>query len=52
MYIVYVTTRSPSAPWQKAAAGRLITEMGNFSFKKCHFGDLEAPFWVPGTPFW
>jgi hypothetical protein len=27
-------------------------EMGNCLTSNYHFGDLEAPFWVPVTPFW
>ena len=45
---------SPPAagPCQKATADRLTTEMEHFFDLKLLFGDLEAPFWVPGTSFW
>jgi len=35
--------------FQQATVDWLTADMGHFSTKKRHFGDLEASFWVPGV---
>ena len=52
IYIQGLRPLPPAPFWQQATVDWLTTENWFFFTWNCYFGDLEAPFWVPGTPFW
>ena len=52
MYIQGLRPLPPAPFWQQATVDWLTAENCHFFTNTCYFGDLEAPFWVPGAPFW